>query len=60
MALTKNRKKALELVDVDKTYSLKEAAGILKQMPTMKRYRIMAALSLAARFGKTMWNWSKP
>lgn len=48
MALTKNRKKALELVDVDKTYSLTDAAGILKQMPTMK---FDSSIDLAVRLG---------
>ena len=48
MALTKNRKKALELVDVDQTYSLSDAAGILKQMPTMK---FDSSIDLAVRLG---------
>ena len=48
MALTKNRKKALELVDVDKTYSLNDAAGLLKQMPTMK---FDSSVDLAVRLG---------
>jgi large subunit ribosomal protein L1 len=48
MALTKNRKKALELVDVDQTYSLDDAAGILKQMPTMK---FDSSIDLAVRLG---------
>lgn len=48
MALTKNRKKALELVDVDQTYSLEDAAGILKQMPTMK---FDSSIDLAVRLG---------
>ena len=48
MALTKNRKKALELVDVDQTYSLNDAAGILKQMPTMK---FDSSIDLAVRLG---------
>lgn len=48
MALTKNRKKALELVDIDQTYSLEDAAGILKQMPTMK---FDSSIDLAVRLG---------
>lgn len=48
MALTKNRKKALELVDVDKTYSLSDAAGLLKQMPTMK---FDSSIDVAVRLG---------
>ena len=48
MALTKNRKKALELVDVDTTYSLSDAAGLLKQMPTMK---FDSSIDLAIRLG---------
>jgi len=48
MALTKNRKKALELVDVDTTYSLRDAAGLLKQMPTMK---FDSSVDLAVRLG---------
>jgi large subunit ribosomal protein L1 len=48
MALTKNRKKALELVDVDKTYSLSDAAGLLKQMPTMK---FDSSIDVAIRLG---------
>lgn len=48
MALTKNRKKALELVDVDATYSLREAAGLIKQMPTMK---FDSSVDLAVRLG---------
>ena len=48
MALTKNRKKALELVDVDTTYSLRDAAGLLKQMPTMK---FDASIDVAVRLG---------
>lgn len=48
MALTKNRKKALELVDVEKTYSLRDAAGLLKQMPTLK---FDASIDLAVRLG---------
>jgi large subunit ribosomal protein L1 len=48
MALTKNRKKALELMDVDQTYSLEDAAGILKQMPTMK---FDSSIDLAVRLG---------
>ncbi|MFT6210033.1 MAG: large subunit ribosomal protein L1 [Bacteroidia bacterium] len=48
MALTKNRKKALELVDVDTTYSLSDAAGLLKQMPTMK---FDSSIDVAIRLG---------
>lgn len=48
MALTKNRKKALELVDVDKIYSLEEAASILKQMPVMK---FDSTIDVAVRLG---------
>ncbi len=48
MALTKNRKKALELVDVDKIYSLSDAAGLLKQMPAMK---FDSSIDLAVRLG---------
>jgi large subunit ribosomal protein L1 len=48
MALTKNRKKALELVDVDATYSLRDAAGLLKQMPAMK---FDSSVDLAVRLG---------
>ena len=50
MALTKNRKKALELVDVDTTYSLRDAAGLLKQMPTMK---FDASIDVAVRDRKS-------
>lgn len=48
MALTKNRKKALELVDVEKTYSLSDAAGLIKQMPASK---FDASVDLAVRLG---------
>ena len=48
MALTKNRKKALELVDVDTTYSLRDAAGLLKQMPATK---FDSSIDLAVRLG---------
>lgn len=48
MALTKNRKKALELVEADRTYTLKEAAGLLKQMPVTK---FDASVDLAVRLG---------
>jgi len=48
MALTKNRKKALELVDVDKTYSLQEAVSLLKQMPKTK---FDSSIDLAVRLG---------
>ncbi len=48
MALTKNRKKALELVEADRTYTLKEAAGLLKQMPVSK---FDASIDLAVRLG---------
>lgn len=48
MALTKKRKKALELVDVDKTYSLLDAAGLLKQMPTTK---FDSSIDVAVRLG---------
>ena len=48
MALTKNRKKALELVEEDRTYSLKEAAGLLKQMPVSK---FDGSIDLAVRLG---------
>ena len=48
MALTKNRKKALELVDAEKTYSLSDAAGLIKQMPASK---FDASVDLAVRFG---------
>ena len=48
MAISKNRKKALELVDVDKTYPLNDAAGILKQMPTTK---FDSSIDLAVRLG---------
>ncbi len=48
MALTKNRKKALELVDVEKTYSLSDAAGLIKQMPAPK---FDASVDLAVRLG---------
>jgi large subunit ribosomal protein L1 len=48
MALTKNRKKALELVDVDKTYSLSEAAGLIKQMPITK---FDSSIDIAVRLG---------
>ncbi len=48
MALTKNRKKALELVDVEKTYSLSDAAGLIKKMPASK---FDASVDLAVRLG---------
>ncbi|MBI1287589.1 MAG: 50S ribosomal protein L1 [Flavobacteriales bacterium] len=48
MALTKNRKKALELVEADKTYTLNDAAGLLKQMPAPK---FDASVDLAVRLG---------
>jgi large subunit ribosomal protein L1 len=48
MALTKKRKKALELVDVDKTYSLLDAAGLLKKMPTTK---FDSSVDVAVRLG---------
>lgn len=48
MALTKNRKKALELVDVEATYSLRDAAGLLRQMPAMK---FDSSIDLAVRLG---------
>lgn len=48
MALTKNRKKALELVEADRTYTLKEAAGLLKQMPVSK---FDASIDLAVKLG---------
>lgn len=48
MALTKNRKKALELVDAEKTYSLSDAAGLIKQMPASK---FDASVDLAVRLG---------
>jgi large subunit ribosomal protein L1 len=48
MALTKNRKKALELVEEDRVYTLKEAAGLLKQMPVSK---FDASIDLAVRLG---------
>ncbi|MCF8277175.1 MAG: 50S ribosomal protein L1 [Flavobacteriales bacterium] len=48
MALTKNRKKALELVEVDKTYSLLDAAGLIKQMPASK---FDASVDVAVRLG---------
>lgn len=48
MALTKNRKKALELVDVEATYSLSDAAGLLKKMPATK---FDSSIDLAVRLG---------
>ncbi|TNF25121.1 MAG: 50S ribosomal protein L1 [Bacteroidetes bacterium] len=48
MALTKNRKKALELVEADKTYTLSDAAGLLKKMPAPK---FDASVELAVRLG---------
>lgn len=48
MAISKNRKKALELVDVDKTYTLNDAAGILRSMPTTK---FDSSIDLAVRLG---------
>ncbi|MFM1875506.1 MAG: hypothetical protein RL266_1243 [Bacteroidota bacterium] len=48
MALTKKRKKALELVDAEKTYSLSDAAGLIKQMPATK---FDASVDLAVRLG---------
>lgn len=48
MALTKKRKKALELVDVEKTYSLLDAAGLLKQMPTTN---FDSSIDVAVRLG---------
>jgi large subunit ribosomal protein L1 len=48
MALTKNRKKALELVEEDRVYTLQEAAGLLKQMPVSK---FDASIDLAVRLG---------
>lgn len=48
MALTKNRKKALEMVEVDKTYSLLDAAGLIKQMPASK---FDASVDVAVRLG---------
>lgn len=48
MALTKNRKKALELVEADRMYTLKEAAGLLKQMPVSK---FDASVDLAVKLG---------
>jgi large subunit ribosomal protein L1 len=48
MALTKNRKKALELVEEDRVYTLQEAAGLLKQMPVSK---FDASVDLAVRLG---------
>lgn len=48
MALTKKRKKVLELVDVDKTYSLLDAAGLLKKMPTTK---FDSSVDVAVRLG---------
>lgn len=46
--LTKNRKKALELVDVDRTYTLKGAAELIKQMPVTK---FDSSIDLAVRLG---------
>ena len=46
--LTKNRKKALELVDVNKTYTLNDAAELLKQMPSTK---FDSSIDLAVRLG---------
>jgi large subunit ribosomal protein L1 len=46
--LTKKRKKALELVDATKTYTLNDAASLLKQMPATK---FDASIDLAVRLG---------
>ena len=46
--LTKNRKNALELVDVNKTYTLNDAAELLKQMPSTK---FDSSIDLAVRLG---------
>ncbi len=46
--LTKNRKTALEKVDLEKTYSIEEAAGLVKEMTTTK---FDASVDIAVRLG---------
>lgn len=46
--LTKNRKKALELVNPDQSYSLNDAAGIVKEMSSTK---FDSSIDLAVRLG---------
>jgi len=46
--LTKNRKAALEKVDLEKTYSIEEASSIVKEMTKTK---FDASVDIAVRLG---------